>query len=77
MNKCIARESNFIIPTDSLSSLFGYSSIERIHLIEDNIYYFTISKEFDKVYYYVSESKNSMTCYRFKEETFNKFFQII
>lgn len=77
MDKCIARESNFIIPTDSLSSLFGYSSIGRIHLIEDNIYYFEISKEFDKIYYYVSESKNSMTCYRFKEEVFNKFFQII
>ena len=77
MDKCIARESNFIIPTDSLSSLFSYSSTERIHLIEDKKYYFTISKEFDKVYYYVSESKNSMTCYRFNEETFNKFFQII
>lgn len=77
MNKCIARESNFIIPVDGVSGLFSYSSIERIHLIENNIYYFTIAKEFDNVYYYVSESKDSMTCYRFKEEAFNKFFQII
>lgn len=77
MNKCIARESNFIIPVNGVSGLFSYSSTERIHLIEDNIYYFEISKEFDNVYYYVSESKNSMTCYRFKEEAFNKFFQII
>ena len=77
MNKCIARESNFFIPVDGVSGLFGNSSIERIHLIEDNVYYFEISKEFENVYYYVSESKDSMTCYRFKEEAFNKFFQII